>query len=372
MADETAMVHAAPGSIAVVFGTRPEAIKLAKVIRLLGPAARTIHSGQHFTPEMARFIHDDLGLEVPTVQLEVGGASRGRQIGQATTLLDEYLARHPATAVVVQGDTNTALAGALAANAREVHLVHVEAGLRSHDRRMPEEHNRVLVDHLADLACAPTEIARSNLLAEGIDEERLIVTGNTVVDAVIELLPPPAERHEILSRYSVTPSAYVLATFHRPENVDDPQALGEVLDGLAALPLPVLLPLHPRTDRRAREFQLQRHLEQLRVTSPIGYRDFLALIDGCAVVVSDSGGIQEEASVLKRPVVVVRNSTERPEVQGTFAILARPNQIATAAGRWLDDVTASHAKLAPEPCPFGDGTAAEQTVRAIERLLSAQ
>lgn len=355
-----------------MFGTRPEIVKLAGVVRLLGPAARTVHTGQHYSPALSAAFLDDLGLGTPAVQLDVGGASRGRQIGEATAALDAHLTDDPPSAVVVQGDTNTGLAGALAANAGGFPLLHVEAGLRSFDRAMPEEHNRVLVDHLADVCCAPTETSRANLLAEGVPDERVLVTGNTVVEAVLELLPDPSDRPDLLARWGLRARGFVLATFHRPENVDDPHTLATILRALADLPLPVLLPMHPRTAARAARFGLGTVAGGLRLCEPLGYAEFLGLAAECALLVSDSGGVQEEASVLKRPVIVVRRSTERPEVQGTFATLVPPGPgICELAADWIDGLAALHARLEHEPCPYGDGTASARTVAAIRELAAS-
>lgn len=352
--------------VAIVFGTRPEIIKLAGIVRLLGPDARLIHSGQHDSHEMARSFLDELHFGGPDVELTVGGQSRGKQIGEALSGLDEYFETYPPAVVVVQGDTNTTLAGALAANAREVPIVHIEAGLRSHDRAMPEEHNRVLTDHLADVCCAPTDVSRRNLEEEGIPPERVVVTGNTVVDAVLECLPPSSERPELLAKRGVDANSYVLATFHRPENVDEPGPLQTVLDQLGALPLPVVLPLHPRTAARASSFGLSQPLSRLIVTEPLGYSEFVALAADSAALVSDSGGLVEEASVLKRPIAVVRQSTERPEVQGTFAELVTPGPaIGKQVGVWLEDLDAVHARLAEIPTPYGDGHASERCVAAV-------
>lgn len=356
--------------VAIVFGTRPEIIKLAGVARLLGPDACLIHSGQHDSYEMARSFLDELRFGGPDVQLTVGGQSRGKQISDAIRGLDEYFESVPPAVVVVQGDTNTTLAGALAANAREIPVVHVEAGLRSRDRAMPEEHNRVLTDHLADLCCAPTDVSRGNLEDEGIAGQRVVITGNTVVDAVLECLPARDERRALLAKRGVDSGSYILATFHRPENVDQPGPLQKVLEQLGALPLPVVLPLHPRTADRARGFGLSHQLSRLTVTEPLGYSEFVALAAESAVLVSDSGGLVEEASVLKRPIAVVRQSTERPEVQGTFAELVAPGAaIGKQVGVWLEDLGAVHARLAEIPTPYGDGKASERCVAAVRRAV---
>lgn len=360
-------------TVAVVLGTRPEIIKLAELIRLLGPQARIVYTGQHYDDRLGPAFFREFGLPAPALVLAVGGASRGHQIGEAVRLLDRHFARQPPAAVLVQGDTNTTLAGALAANARQVPLVHVEAGLRSHDRAMPEEHNRVLTDHLADLCCAPTETNRANLLAERIAAERVEVTGNTVVEALQRLLPPPRQRKALLDGLGLFAARFVLATFHRPENVDDPERLQVILRELGALPFPVLLPLHPRTAVRVGSFGLADLLRKVSAIEPVGYRTFLGLAAECAFLVSDSGGVQEEATVVKRPVLVVRNSTERPEVLGTFARLVQPGPlIRQTAGEWAENLADLHASLAGLPSPYGDGSASRRCLSALTRLAGAR
>lgn len=359
-------------SIAVVLGTRPEIIKLAGIIRLLGRAALLVHTGQHYDANLSDVFFTEIGLPEPDARVAIGGESRGQQIGMAVQALDDTFAERGPAAVVVEGDTNTVMAAGLAANARGIPLVHVEAGLRSHDRRMPEEHNRVITDHLADLLCAPTETSRANLLAEGIARDAIVVTGNTVVEAVTELMPNPAARAAILERFGIEPNRYVLSTLHRPENVDVPHTLTTILTQLAEIPMPVVLPLHPRTVARVERFGLGELLGKLVVVEPIGYRDFLGLGADSAFLVSDSGGVQEEVSVYKRPVLVVRRSTERPEVLGTFAERVEPGpDISAVARRWIDELPALHARLAELPSPYGDGTASERSVDAIAELLRA-
>lgn len=361
---------AAPSSpILVVLGTRPEIVKLGPVIRALGDEAVVVHTGQHWDAALSDVFLHQLGVPEPARFLGIGGGSRGEQIGDATRALDTAIAELAPAAVVVQGDTNSALAGALAANAREVPLAHVEAGLRSFDRAMPEEHNRVVVDHLSDLCLAPTETARANLLASGIPGDRVEVTGNTVVDAVEQLLPGPADQAELLQRMHLQAEQFVLSTFHRPENVDDPARLAAILQQLEALPLPVVLPVHPRLRRRAEEAGLAQQLDQLHTVEPLGYTDFLALLAACALAISDSGGVQEEVSVVKRPGIVVRRSTERPEVLGTFTELVEPGPaIGAAAARWLADPADAHARLALLPSPYGDGTAGARCAQLVQML----
>lgn len=356
-------------SIVVALGTRPEIIKLAPIIKLLGDRARVVHTGQHYDETLSRVFFDAFGLPEPAHRLEIGGETRATQIGEATRRLGEHLAEQPAAAVVAQGDTNTTVGAALAANATETPLVHIEAGLRSFDRAMPEEHNRVVTDMLSDLCCAPTDVSRSNLLASGIPEHRIEVTGNTIVEAVTRLLP--TDRQQYLDRYDVTPAGFLLATFHRPENVDDPDPLALILSELAGLSLPTILPMHPRTRARVESFGLGGYLEKLSVVEPIGFQEFLALSAECGALVSDSGGVQEEVSVLKRPVLVVRRSTERPEVLGTFAERVLPGPgIGRVVGGWLEDLPALHQRLSTIPSPYGTGDAAALSVAAIDAMLA--
>lgn len=358
--------------VAVVYGTRPEIIKLGGVVRRLGPAALLVHTGQHFDQAMSDDVSSHVGLPVPEVHLSVGGMSRAQQISSALGGLDRVLTEHEVHAVVVQGDTNATVAGALAANARGVPLVHVEAGLRSHDRAMPEEHNRVITDHLSDLLCAPTTGCVANLAREGISGEHVVRTGNTMVEAVRELLPSKSLRLALLRRMGLAADGYVLATVHRPENTDDPRVLRTILRQLAGLPLEVVMPLHPRTVTAVRRHGLEPHLDGIRVLKALGPKTFLGLAAHAAVLVSDSGGLQEECTVLGRPLVVVRRSTERPEAMADFACLVPGGQgLAEAVRGMLDEGAALLSRLASLDSPFGDVTAADQIVRRISELTEA-
>lgn len=363
--------------ISVVLGTRPELIKLAPVIRearsRLGvDAVRVIDTGQHYDEAMSGQFWTELGLGLPELRLDAGGLSRGACVGQLLTALGDDFVHHRPDAVIVQGDTNSTLAGGLAANAASVPLVHVEAGLRSYDRRMPEEHNRIVVDHLADLCCAATPANLANLAAEGIPAARARLTGNTVVEAVGRELPPQEDRRALLRAWGLSANGYVVATIHRPENTDDPDSLSAILRGLgdvAAL-APVVLPLHPRTEAAVRSAGLTELLEPLRVVEPLGSRKFLALAAEAAVIASDSGGIAEEVTVLKRPLVVVRRSTERAEaIDAGFAKLVAPTEVGTALAALYADRVRVHEGLAVVPSPFGDDSAPRRVVDATLELL---
>ncbi len=358
------------GSVAVVFGTRPEIIKLAGIVDLLGDRARTIFSGQHFDELMSRTVFEDLRLPRPSVMLAIGGQGRARQIGDLVLRLEaEFVGKRPAV-VIVQGDTNTALAAAVAANALEIPLVHVEAGLRSFDRAMPEEHNRVVADHLADLCLAPTEQARSNLRAERIPDERIAVTGNTVVDVATRLMPTREQRERLLTDLSLDAGRFILATFHRPENVDHVDRLRTLIGHLKCLGLPVFFPVHPRTRKQMQLNGFEERTNGLATVPPLCYTKFLALAAECAFLLSDSGGLQEEASVVKRPVVVVRRSTERPEVLGTFATLVTSlDDLPAVADQLLRNLADTHRRLEGLPCPYGDGHASLRCVHHIAQTL---
>jgi UDP-N-acetylglucosamine 2-epimerase (non-hydrolysing) len=324
---------------------------------------------------MAQTFMHAFDLPGPSLRLATGGLTRGHQIGEALIGIEGFLREHRIGAVVVQGDTNTTLAGALAATATGIPLVHVEAGLRSYDRAMPEEHNRVLVDHLADLACAATEGNRRNLLAESIPPARIAVTGNTVVEAVHEHLPGADVCRSMLDGYGLRENAYVLVTLHRPENTDDPHVLGMILaalDRLARAGRTVVLPIHPRTSNAVSRFWLGDSLERLHVLPPLTYAAFLALAAHASLLVSDSGGVQEEVTVIKRPLLVLRRSTERPEAIGQFAARIDVGHLQSAAELCLASSGDLIARLADLPSPFGDGHAAKRIAELTENLLESR
>jgi UDP-N-acetylglucosamine 2-epimerase (non-hydrolysing) len=364
--------RSSPRKVAVVLGTRPETIKLAPLVRLLGVFADVLHTGQHYDRSMTDAVESRTAVHRHELkhELRLGGLRRGAQLGKAIAGLDARFESNPPLGVVVQGDTTSALAGTLAANANGVPVLHVEAGLRSFDRDMPEEFNRILIDHVADVCFAPTEVGRANLLKEGIPDERVVVTGNTVVEAVHHSLPEKSVQTALLRRFGLHDCGYVLATLHRPENVDQRDVLETILSQLGGLDVPVVLPLHPRTRRRVTEFRLESLLHRLFVAEPLEYPTLLGLACGAALIVSDSGGLQEEASVIKRPIVVVRRSTERPEIEGTFGIRVEPGDHLDAILReWLTTAHQRRRMLTALDSPYGDGTASERIVNRLWRFL---
>jgi UDP-N-acetylglucosamine 2-epimerase (non-hydrolysing) len=353
------------GGVVLIVGTRPELVKLAPLALALGDACRTVHTGQH-SAALLDEIAADLGLGAPTISCEASSTLPHRQIGTMVAAVGDALEHLAPEVAVVQGDTNSTLAGALAASSLDLPVVHVEAGLRAFDRALPEERNRIVVDHLASLLCAPTGTARDHLLAEGCDPDTVVVTGNTVVDAVRATRPDADTTAAVLARHGVGADAFVLATFHRQENVDDADRLRAILDQLGAITLPVVLTVHPRTRDRAARAGIDLDRGAVRTVDPLGFREFLALESACAFLVSDSGGVQEEASILGRPVIVARRSTERPEVLGTFATLVDPaTGIGPAAAALAADVAGAHRRLVGLASPFGDGHAAQHIATEI-------
>lgn len=355
--------------VVTVLGTRPEIIKLAGVVRELGADGRVIHTGQHYDPSLSSNFFDELDIGQPSVVLTgIGGATRGRQVGGIIQALSDEFDRRRPDAVIVQGDTNSASAGAQAAHYAGVPVVHVEAGLRSFDRAMPEEINRLVVGAVADVHCAPTQRNADRLRAEGVDDHRIVVTGNTVVEATQR-----AMMHVSSTSLPVAHAGgFVLATIHRPENVDEPAALRRLLVGLASVGMPIVFPMHPRTAAAIDRFGFQPLIADMQVLPPVDHQTFLRLALDASLIIADSGGIQEECTVIKRPLVVVRRSTERPEaVEAGFAILVGPDVDLAAASRAFLESLAGR-DLSVVPSPFGDGTSSVRIAALTRRVASGQ
>ena len=304
--------------ISIILGTRPEIIKMSPVIRECeekGLDYFILHTGQHYSYEMDRVFFDELELPQPKYNLDVGSGTHAEQTGRIMIGVEKVLMKERPDIVLVQGDTNTTLSGALAAAKLQIKVGHVEAGLRSFDRRMPEEINRVLTDHISDYLFAPTEKARQNLLREGLDGSRIYVTGNTIVDAVYQNLEIAKKKVNVLKDLGLKSEGYFLVTAHRQENVDVKERLKGILKGLELIhqefSMPVVFPIHPRTRRRIEEFGLS--LDGIEVINPLGFLEFLQLEANARLVLTDSGGVQEETCILKVPCVTLRDNTERPE-----------------------------------------------------------
>lgn len=359
--------------VAVVMGTRPEMIKLAHVVRHLGDRARLIHTGQHFDDELSGQVQKNLGMPGPDVVLTgVGGRDRATQISTCMKALAEEFESKKPKAVIVQGDTNTVSAAAQAANYAGIPVIHVEAGLRSYDRAMPEEINRLVAGALADIHCAATVNNRKNLFFEGVDSSSIAVTGNTIVEATEASLMYADGLHSPASRNNLPwgdGRDFALATVHRPENTDTRHALDRILSGLADIAVPVLFVAHPRTRAAMRRFGLEHYGDRLSIIDSIPHHDFLRLARMAVLLVSDSGGLQEECTVLKKPLLVVRRSTERTEsIDAGFAQLLTPGEsISQAANQLL--ISNRERSLASVPSPYGDGMASRR-IAAIASLVA--
>jgi len=349
--------------IAVILGTRPEIIKMSPIIRECERQNINyfiLHTGQHYSYEMDRTFFEELGLPEPTYNLDVGSGTHAEQTGKILAGVEKALMREKPDVVLVQGDTNTVLAGALAAAKLHIKVGHVEAGLRSLDRRMPEEINRVMTDHISDYLFAPTGEARQNLMREGIDEKKIFITGNTIVDAVYQNLEISRRKGNVLKEFGLKPKDYFLVTSHRAENVDSKERLKEILKGLNLIQkefsLPVIFPAHPRTVKRIDEFGLS--LSNIRKTEPLGFMDFLQLEANAKLVLTDSGGVQEETCILGVPCVTLRNNTERPETLEVGSNIL----VGTDSNRMLMATHEMMARNTGWANPFGDANAGKQIV----------
>jgi len=359
--------------IMLVAGARPNFMKVAPVLHALkdaGAQVILVHTGQHYDYAMSGTFFDDLGLPAPDHYLDVGSGSHAVQTARVMESFEPVLLATKPDWVLVAGDVNSTLACALvAAKLRETtgsRIAHIEAGLRSRDWRMPEEVNRVLTDRLSDLLLLPSRDAETNLLAEGITADRIAFAGNVMIDTLLSQLPM-AKALDMPARYDVGRGGYVVVTLHRPSNVDDASSLENILEALAEIAeeRTVIFPVHPRTAKNAGQFGLDDLVRRLRTTEPLGYREMLGLVEGAAAVLTDSGGLQEETTVLGVPCVTLREQTERPITlsEGTNRLAPWP---LTAAGIVTSFREAVSPRTAGRPAPDGwDGHAADRIVAAL-------
>jgi len=354
-----------------VVGARPNFMKIAPIVRALEADVDVeqllVHTGQHYDPKMSQVFFDELALPPPSVILGIGSDPHGAQTGHMMVELERVFADLQPDCVVVAGDVDSTMAAALTAARLGIPCAHVEAGLRSFDRSMPEEINRIVTDRVSDLLLTPSADANENLLAEGVPATAIHLIGNVMIDTLLTHLET-AKARPTLDSFGLSPRSYALATMHRPSNVDDSVVLDALLDALEWIQekLPVVIPLHPRTRRRLEEFSLMGRanaMPNLKVSGPLGYLDFLSLTARSRFVLTDSGGLQEETTVLGIPCLTLRGSTERPVTVslGTNTIVGSDQQrIRDAAS----EILAGRGKAGAIP-ELWDGRAGRRVAKVL-------
>jgi UDP-N-acetylglucosamine 2-epimerase (non-hydrolysing) len=359
-----------PMKTAIIVGTRPEIIKMSPIIHeceRLNLEYILVHTGQHYSYEMDRVFFEQLELPEPDYNLNVGSGSHAEQTSKILVRTEQVLQKEMPDVAVVEGDTNTVLAGALAAAKLHIKVGHVEAGLRSYDRMMPEEINRVLTDHCADVLFAPTEQAQQILRGEGIPAKQIYVTGNTIVDAVVHNIKLAEQHAHVFENLGLKKHEYFLATLHRQENVDDCKRFQGILKGLSEVnkkyDLPVVYPVHPRSSKKIQEFGLD--APGVTLVEPLDFLDFLQLEQNARVVLTDSGGVQEEACILGTPCVTLRTNTERPETLSVGSnVLA-----GTYPKNILECTSVMYLKKNGWENPFGDGASAKRIMQILRDVV---
>ncbi|KAF5081024.1 UDP-2,3-diacetamido-2,3-dideoxy-D-glucuronate 2-epimerase [anaerobic digester metagenome] len=360
--------------IAFIIGTRPEIIKMSPLIDEVdkrGIDYILIHTGQHYDHEMSQQFFLDLELSQPHYNIGVGSDSHGKQTAVMMEGIEKVLLSEKPDIVLVQGDTNAVLAGALVAAKLHIAVGHVEAGLRSYDKTMPEEINRMVADVCTNLFFVPTEETAINLLFEGISPANIFITGNTVVDACYRNLKIAGKTSQIMPQLELD-GDILLLTLHRAENVDDRERLENIVEALLKVEgLNIVFPVHPRTMKTLKEFGMFSQLEKaphIKMIKPIGYLDFLILQSNSKLIMTDSGGIQEEAITLDIPCLTLRYNTERPEtVQagGNILVGSDTEKITEIVSMILGDEEL-YQRMKEAPNPYGDGTTSKQIVDAIQ------
>ena len=352
-----------------VVGARPNFMKAAPVLRALdssGFRQTVVHTGQHYDANMSDVFFRELEIPEPDVNLSVGSGSHAQQTARIMTGFESVVQEHNPDLVMVYGDVNSTVAAALVCAKLQIPVAHVEAGLRSNDRSMPEEINRLLTDQLAHLLFTPSEDGNRNLEREGIPSERIHLVGNVMIDTLVRLLPRALDRKKI-----DLPARYALVTLHRPSNVDDPEVLRQILSSMLSVsknskqPLAVVFPVHPRTRQRMAEFGIA--TDGLHICDPLSYLEFLALQAGATVVITDSGGIQEETTFLGVPCLTLRANTERPvtvEIGTNVLVGNDPKRLRTELEKILD----GRNKKGAVP-PLWDGHAGERIAHIVQEYF---
>lgn len=360
-------------TIVHVVGARPNYMKIAPLMEALKPVLGIrqilVNTGQHYDEAMSKGFLRELALPVPDRNLEVGSASHAVQTAKVMIGFEQVCLEDKPDLVVVVGDVNSTMAASLVAAKLLIPIAHVEAGLRSFDRTMPEEINRIVTDRLADVLLTPSADGDENLKNEGVPAEKIHLVGNIMIDTLMRHLPM-ARLDRIQDRVPVTERAYGVLTLHRPSNVDDPAILKQILAAIATIAkeLPIVFPVHPRTRERLKAFGVGDLLANVILTEPLGYIDFLSLTSHARIVLSDSGGLQEESTALGIPCLTLRENTERPVTvtQGTNRIVGTHTQ--AILDGFADAIAHEHEKRRP---PLWDGKTAGRVAAVLTRFLSS-
>ena len=351
----------------IIIGTRPEIIKMSPIIKECQKRNLNffiLHTNQHYSVNLDRVFLKELELPCPKYNLGVESGTHAEETGKMLIGIERILMKERPDIILVEGDTNTVLAGALSAAKLHIKVGHIEAGLRSYFKEMPEEINRILTDHCSDFLFAPTKKAKGILINEGIPERKIFLTGNTIVDAIYQNLKLAKNKSKILKELNLKNGRYFLLTIHRPENVDRKERLIKILEGLQLtykkFNLPLIYPIHPRTEKMIERFRLKIP-KGVKLIKPICFLSFLELESNARMILTDSGGVQEEACILKIPCLTLRDNTERPEtIEMGANILSgvEPKKILSSIKKIL-------SKKRDWQNPFGDGKSAEKIVNII-------
>ncbi len=350
--------------IGIVLGTRPEIIKLSSIIRELQNQDINffiIHTNQHFNENMDKVFFKELQLPLPNYNLNINSCPHYEMIGKMILKLGKIYEREKPDIILVQGDTNSTLAGAITANKLNIKIGHVEAGLRSYDKSMPEEINRILTDHISEFLFCPTQKQADILIREGIEKEKIYIVGNTIVDALYQNIKIAQKKYKINGNY-------ILLTIHRPSNVDNKENLEKILKGIEKIishfKIPVIFPIHPRTRKNIEKFNIKIP-QEIKLIEPQGYLKFLILLKNSRLIITDSGGLQEEGCILNIPCITIRENTERPntvEIGANVIAGIEPDNIFNAAQKMLN-------QKSKWKNPYGDGKTAIKIIEILKEKL---
>jgi len=352
-------------SLLFVVGARPNFIKIAPICMVLkkqkGIDFKIVHTGQHYDQAMSDIFFQELNIPPPDFNLNIGSGSHASQTGKMMMELEKLCLEHSFSAMVVIGDVNSTLAGALVATKIQLPVIHIESGLRSFNRSMPEEINRIATDHVSDLLFAPTTLAMDNLKREGL-EKRSYFSGDVMYDMILKGLELAKEKSSIIEKLSLEPKAYYLATLHRPYNVDEPSKLKEIMNGFAQLGEKVILSAHPRLRQNLKRFAIKAG-ENIHMTTPLGYLDFVLLEQNAKKIITDSGGVQKEAFFVQTPCI-----TLRPETEWIETVDAKANVLVKERTQ-KDILKAIHKDLSPRfhEEPYGAGNASQLIIDIIRK-----